>query len=48
MTTFDSKSYLVYLNRLEDEYNYSHHHSIGKKPIHADYSAWGEEIGINP
>ena len=32
MTANDSNSYLSYLNRLEDQYNNTYHHSIGKKP----------------
>ena len=44
MTANDSKSYLGYLNKLVDEYNNSYHFSIGKKPIHADYSTLTEEI----
>ena len=39
MTANDSKSYLPYLNKLVDHYNNTHHHSIDKKPINADYSA---------
>ena len=27
----DSKSYLSYLNKLVDQYNNTHHHSISKK-----------------
>ena len=38
MTANDSKSYLLYLNRLVDQYN--NQHFIGKKPIIADYSLW--------
>ena len=44
VTANDSKSYLGYFNKLVDEYNYSYHSSIGKKPIRADYSALTEEI----
>ena len=43
MTANDSKPYLGYLNKLEYGYNSSYHHSIGKKPIDADYSALSEE-----
>ena len=35
----DSKSDLGYLNKLLDDYNNICLCSIGKKPIHADYSA---------
>ena len=31
MTGNDSKSYLSYLNKLVDHYNYTCYHSIGKK-----------------
>ena len=44
MTANDSKSYLGYLNNLVDEYSNTYHCSIGKKPIHVDYSALIEEI----
>ena len=47
MTANDSKSYLVYLNKLVVEYNNIYHCSIGKKPINADYSALTEEIEMN-
>ena len=39
-----TKSYLGYLNKLVDEYNNTYHCSIGKRSIHADYSALTEEI----
>ena len=43
MTANDSKSYLgfyiSYFNKKVDQYNNTDHFSIGKKPIHADYSA---------
>ena len=39
MTANDCKYYLSYLNKLLDEYNNTYHHSIGKKPIDADYAA---------
>ena len=48
MTANDSKYYLNYLNKLEDQYKNTSHHSIGKKPIDADYSALAEEIEKNP
>ena len=41
------KSYLPYLNKLGDQYN-STYHSIGKKPINANYSALTEKIETNP
>ena len=44
MTANNSKSYLVYLNKLVDQCNNTYHHSINKKPIHADYSALAEKI----
>ena len=44
VTTIDSKSYLPYLNKLIDQYNNTYHHSINKKPIHADYSALTEKL----
>ena len=44
MTANDSKSYLPYLNKLVDQYNSTYHHSIGKKPINADYSAFTEKM----
>ena len=43
MTVNDSKSYLSYLNRLVNQYNNTYHHSINKKRIHADYSAFLEK-----
>ena len=33
MTANDSKSHLLYLNKLVDEYNNTYQRSIGKKPI---------------
>ena len=48
MTANDSKSYLSYLNKLEDQYNNTYHHSINKKPISANYSAVIEKIEKNP
>ena len=44
MTANDSKSYLPYLNKLVDQYNSTYHHSIGRKPINADYSAFTEKM----
>ena len=46
-TANESKSYLPYLNKLVDQYN-STYHSIGKKPINANYSALTEKIETNP
>ena len=43
MKTNDSKSYLLHLNKLIDQYNNTFHHSISKKPINADYSALTEK-----
>ena len=48
MITKDSKSYLSYLNKLVDQYNYTYHHSIEKKPINADYSILTKKIETNP
>ena len=42
MRANDSKFYLSYLNKLEDQYNNTYHHSINKKPINADYSGLTE------
>ena len=36
------------LNKLVDEYNNTYYRSIGKKPIHADCSAFSEEIETKP
>ena len=48
MTANNSKSYLGYLNKLVDEYNNTYYHrSIGKNPIHADYSALTEKIKLS-
>ena len=48
MTANDGKSYLSYLNKLLDQYNNTHYHSINKKPINADYFALTEKIETNP
>ena len=48
ITPNDSKSYLRYLNKLEDQYNNDYHHSIRKKPINADYFGFTEKIETNP
>ena len=47
MTANGNKSDLGYLNKLVDEYNNTYHHSIGKNPINADWSALTEEIDKN-
>ena len=43
MRANDSKFYLSYLNKLEDQYNNTYH-SINKKPINADYSGLTENF----
>ena len=43
MTANNSKSYLTDLNQLVDQQNHTYHHSVGKKPINADYSALTEK-----
>ena len=48
MTANDRKSYLPYLNKLVDQYNNNYHHSINKKHINANYSAFTEKIETNP
>ena len=49
MAANDCKSYLNYLNKLVDQHNNTYHHSIDKKPINADYSAFTEKtIDANP
>ena len=35
------------MNKLVDQYNNTYYHSIGKKPIEADYSDLTEEIELN-
>ena len=47
MTANDSKSYLIYLNKLVRQYNNTYHHSVYKKPINANYSAFTEKIETN-
>ena len=42
MTASDSKSYLSYLNKLVDQYRNTYHHSVNKRPINDDYSAFTE------
>ena len=48
MTANDSKSSLPYLNKLVDQYNNTHHYSIGKKTVNADYSVLTEKSETNP
>ena len=48
MSANDTKSYLGYLNKLEDEYSNTYYHSVDKKPIDAYYSAFSEETETNP
>ena len=47
MTANISKSYQGYLNKLVDEYHNTYHCSVGKKPIHADYSALSKKFESN-
>ena len=47
VTANNSKSNPSYLNKIVDQYNYTYHHSINKKPINADYSALTEKIETN-
>ena len=47
MRGIDSKSYLPHLNKLENQYNNTYHHSINKKPINIDYSALTEKTETN-
>ena len=47
MAANDIKFHLSYLNKLVDQCNITHHHSIGKKPINADYSALTEKTETN-
>ena len=44
MKATDSKLYFNSLNELVDWYNNTYHHSIGKKPINADYSALSKKM----
>ena len=44
MAANDNKPFLGYLNKLVDKYNNIYDHSIGKKPVDADYSPLNEEI----
>ena len=47
LTANEINSYLPYFNKLVDQYNETYHHSINKKPINADYSAFTEKIETN-
>ena len=47
MTANDSKSYLSYLNKLVDQYSNTYHHTVNKRPINYDYSAFTEKIETN-
>ena len=47
MTANDSKSYLLYLDKIVDKYNNTYLHSINKKLINADYSALTKSIDTN-
>ena len=40
----DLKCYLPYLKKVVDQSNNLYHHSISRKPIDADYSAFIENI----
>ena len=47
MVANDSKSYLRYQNKLVSQHNNTYHHSINKKPVNVDYSAFIGQIGTN-
>ena len=47
MTANLTKSYLLYLNKIVDQYSNIYHHSVIKKPINADYYALTEKIETN-
>ena len=47
ITANDRKSYLSYLNKLVDQNNNTYYHSINKKAINAEYSAFTEKIETN-
>ena len=47
MEANDSRSYLSYLNKLADQYNYTYHYSIDKNPINADYSTLTKKVETN-
>ena len=38
---------ILSFDKLVDEYNHSYHHSIGKRPIDADFSSLTEKIQTN-
>ena len=42
ITANNNKSYLLYLNKLEDQYNNTYHHFVNNKPINTDYSPFTE------
>ena len=44
MTSYDIKSYLSYLSKLEDEYNNTDNRSIAKEIIDSNYSVVNEKI----
>ena len=44
MAANDSKSYLRYFIKLVDHNNNTYYHSIGRKPISADYLALTEKL----
>ena len=47
MAANDTKSYLLYLNKLVDQYNNIYRCHINKKPTNVDYSALAEKIETN-
>ena len=47
MTANDTKFYISYLENLVEQYDNTYYHSIGKKPINADYSALTEKTETN-
>ena len=47
MTANDTKSNLLYLNKLVDQYNNIYRCYINKKPTNVDYSALTEKIETN-
>ena len=48
ITAKESKSFLIYLNKLVDRQNNTYHHSKCKKTINANYSALNEAFESNP
>ena len=46
MAANERKSYLSYLNKLLDQYDNTYHHSIGERPINADYSALTKKLRV--